>query len=94
MKKQSAIRQMFNGEWGREDLSKGTDEYWKLHEEVTKYDGEIRKKLNDSPKLLVLYEKVGDATDAMCAEENAAHYVEGFKFGLSIGLEIGESTET
>ncbi|MDR1094412.1 MAG: hypothetical protein LBL66_09730 [Clostridiales bacterium] len=83
----SAILQMYCGERGQRDLIKPTKDYWKLHRALTGSDEAVRAKLEALPELLELYEKAVDCSDAAHLEKLGAHFVEGFKFGLRIGLE-------
>lgn len=88
MKTKSAIRQMFNSEKGTFESVYMTAEHQKLLSEVVNFDDELRAKLSTKPELLKLYTKTNDTIEAMHCESEENHYVEGFKFGLLMGLEI------
>ena len=88
MKMESAIRQMFFGNVGQKRLTKTTAEESELLKEVVRHETILREKLVDLPELLNLYDELSDSLDTLHSEELIEHYVEGFKFGLLVGLEI------
>jgi len=83
--KYSAIREMFNGNIGRQEPTK---ECCKLLRESIKLDEELKSKL--SPEVWDIYEKAVDATEAVHLEELETIYEEGFSFGLLIGVNACE----
>jgi len=87
MKEKSPIRQMLYGQRRQMQTIKTTEEYHKITEKLVENDDALREKLAGLPELLELYGKVKDSLGELNLEEAAAHYAEGFKFGLLIGLE-------
>lgn len=84
----SAIRDMYEMVKGHYDSVAQTEEYRKCLDEVIKYDDEMREALRDNSKLLELYKKTTGALDELhlvCADD---HYIEGFRFGVLMGLDI------
>ncbi len=93
MKRKSAIMQMYYHErGGYEDIPR-SNEYFKLLDEYVKNDSEIRDKLSEFPNLLELYKKANDSLEILNCESEDNHYLEGFKFGLLIGLDVATDTK-
>ena len=88
MNKKSAILQMHHGLRGHFETITCSPTYLKLLHEVAKNDEEIREKLAEFPDLLSLYEKTNSSIDALHSEALDNYYVEGFRFGCLIGLDI------
>ncbi|MBR2441682.1 MAG: hypothetical protein IKB20_01220 [Clostridia bacterium] len=84
----SAIRDMYEMRKGNYDSILQSEEYQKSLDEVIKCDDEMRKALKKNPKLLALYQKATSALDTLCVVGADDHYIEGFKFGVLMGLDI------
>ena len=93
MKTKSAIRQMYFGEKGTYEDMKTTSELDTLSEIATVYDEEMREKLKEHSELSELYHKTEKALRNMYCEETTIHYIEGFKFGLRMGMEAADDTD-
>lgn len=87
----SAIMQMFYRENGFYEYIPTGNMYYDLLEVLDQYESQIKKLLTGDKKLLELFEKFNDARDKLTLEESETYYEEGFKFGLRIGMEVGES---
>ena len=62
-------------------------------DEYLKHDDEIRSKLSEFPDLLKLYEKATDSLELLNCEAEDNYYLEGFRFGVLMGLDIAEDTK-
>lgn len=92
MKKQkSAILQIFYGQRGDSEKVKCAPEYDEYLNRANDYNIKLCEKLKDMPEVLELFTQFNDWTDRAYALEVDAYYLEGFKFGLLIGVEAGES---
>ena len=70
-----------------EDIKRdGEDE--KLLDEIIKYDDMIREKLSIIPEFKELYIKATDAINNYYDKRISVYYVEGFKLGFKMCLEI------
>ena len=92
MKMKSAIREMYYGNRGQQDSIKMTKKYHKIMEETVKNEKILREKLTVYPELLS-YDAIDNSIGTASSEETAFSYVEGFKFGLLMGLEVGNNEE-
>lgn len=86
--KKSAIKAVFHGERGNDQLMAMTEEEHKLACIVSDTYDELAKNL--TPEQLKLHKSFEDARDDEFIEEIDNHYVEGFKLGLLIGIECME----
>lgn len=93
MKRKSAIMQMHYCERGSYEDVPCSNEYFKLLDEYVKNDSEIRVKLSEFPNLLELYKKANDSLEILNCESEDNHYLEGFRFGVLIGLDIATDTK-
>ena len=59
--------------------------------EIVQYDEELRGKLSCSPELSELYKKASKATGNYYSEQIDTYYLEAFKFGFRMCLEILDS---
>lgn len=92
MKKQkSAVLQMFYGENGKADNLTYPPEEDALLDKVDKYYVLMCEKLKPQPELFELFEKFRESLEDLRSFEADNCYAEGFKFGLLIGVEAGES---
>ena len=90
-KQKTAILQMFYGQRGDCEKVKCSSKYREYANNASQYYEKLREKLKDIPEGLDLLSNFYDWTErAHCAEIDA-NYAEGFKFGLLIGVEAGES---
>lgn len=88
MKHKSAILQILHGERGQFDLmpNRKTKEYHKwLNEQYRIYE---KLKKNLTQEFIGTIDALVDAIEFKNLEELDGHYLEGFKFGLLIGLEV------
>lgn len=90
-KQNSAIMQMFYGRRGNADNIGCTPEYTELLTAVSDAYDCLCKKLEPDTELWELFLKYKDALEEMHVCEVGDHYAEGFKFGLLIGVEAGQS---
>ena len=91
MKNKSAILQMLYGQRGDSDkikMNTQCEEYLSVADECM---DSIKEKLKSMPEVWELFLKYREYMDLIHIEEVDAHYLEGFKFGLLIGVEAGES---
>ena len=92
MKKQkSAILQMFYAQRGDGDKVKCASEYYEYIHKAGEYRKKLCEKFKDEPEVLELFEQFNEWTELAYALEVDTNYQEGFKFGLLIGVEAGES---
>lgn len=92
MKRQkSAILQMFYGQRGNAESIKRFDDGNDIINAADSNYIELCKKLKSQPELLDLFIKYKDSMDDLLIREIDNHFAEGFKFGLLIGVEAGES---
>lgn len=93
MKRKSAIMQMHYHERGSYEDVPCSNEYFKLLDEYVKNDSEIRAKLSNFPDLLELYKKANDSFEILNFEDEDNHYLEGFRLGVLMGLDIAGDRE-
>ncbi len=82
---------MFYGQRVDSDKIKCAPEYYECLHNAIECNEKLCKKLKDIPEALELFNQYNDWTDRAYALEVDAYYAEGFKFGLLIGVEAGES---
>ena len=90
--KKSAIMQMFYGERGHCDLVPCSQEYFRLLNIAAENSNILKEKLKEFPDLLKLYEITNDSIEAMHCESVDNHYLEGFRFGLLMGIDVMRET--
>ena len=88
MKKLSPILQMYYGKRGDSDLIVCTKEYSRLADVLEKHDNAFREKIKDNEELLSLFDTVLDANADLHCESVDMHYVEGFRFGFLMALDV------
>ncbi len=88
MNKKSAIMQRYYGLRGHCETISCSPKYGELLDDVVKNDEEIRKKLAEFPDLLSLYEKTNSSIEALHLDTLDNYYLEGFRFGCLMGLDI------
>lgn len=91
MKEKSAIMQMYYGQRGNAGKLKCTSEYGEIIDKANNCYKMLCEKLKDMPEILELLEKYNDYSADAIVLDVGEHYLEGFKFGLLIGIEAGES---
>lgn len=92
MKKQkTAILQMFYGQRGDCEKVKCTPEYREYANKADGYYQQLLKKFESMPEILELFSDFNEWKERAHCQEIDANYQEGFKFGLLIGVEAGES---
>lgn len=89
MIKKSAIREMFSGTRGTYDHIELSDDFKETEKKMaTAVDAFLNKLTPEQQELFYeAYEFIGDKSAAYAEE----HFIEGFKFGMLIGIEVGES---
>lgn len=90
-KHKTAILRMFYGESGTYDNIGCVPEDFPLVDAVERSYGLLCEKLKPQPEILELFLKYKDGLEDLHISEIEKHYEEGFKFGLLIGVEAGES---
>lgn len=91
MDNKTAIAQMLhNGRGYVENLTLSRECSDRLTEVDKKYE-KLKEKLSSQEEIWKLFEELEDALSGLRAEESADFYAEGFKFGLLLGMEAGES---
>lgn len=90
-KQKTAVMQMFYGQRVDSDKIKCSPEYDECLHKAIEYSSKLCEKLKDMPEVMELFTQYNDWTDRAYALEVDAYYAEGFKFGLLIGIEAGES---
>ena len=88
MKNQSAILQILNGDRGCNDNIRCSPEYSKALDKVVEFEEKLTSKLKLEPDLYKLFEDFNDALRTMHCEEVDDYYLEGFRFGALIGIDI------
>ena len=92
MKEQkSAVLQMFYGENGRMDNIVSPPEAGELLDAVDEAYKLLYEKLQPQAELWELFLKYKRSLEKLLCFEGDVNYAEGFKFGLLIGVEAGES---
>jgi hypothetical protein len=87
--KKSIINQIFNGQRGSSESFGVKSEQWeKATEAVIKFMEQMKKEF--SPEHYALFQKFEDTFGILRYEECDAHYVEGFRIGVLVGIECAE----
>ncbi len=71
-----------------ESIKIGGKEYAKHLDELEKSDTKIRSLLEKDTTLLDLYKTAMNSLEGICAEEMLSHYVEAFRSGVLLGMDI------
>lgn len=88
MKTEDAILQMFYGKRGIHEFIRPTAKHAKLVDNLIKSETALMEKLSAFPKLTALHKKFIEDLNEMFSEELNTHYVEGFRFGCLIGIDV------
>ena len=91
MKTKSAILQMYYGRRGGNDQIDIDGDYYKHNQKMGEAYEKLREKIQPLQELWELFIKFNECANEVNADEVEASYLEGFKFGLLIGVEAGES---
>ncbi len=93
MKTEDAILQMFYGKRGTHEFIRPTAKHGKLVDNLIKSESALMEKLSAFPELTSLHQKFIEDLNEMFSEELDTHYVEGFRFGCLMGLDIMKTLE-
>lgn len=92
MKKQkTAVMQMFYGENGNPSSIHFDPREIPLGAEVNNNYNLLCEKMKSDAEMLELFLKYTNGLERLNIYKQDVHYAEGFKFGLLIGIEAGES---
>lgn len=86
--KYSAIKDMFYGNRGQHDNVIINKNDLKILDSVIKFDDTLRDKLKTSPEILEIYNEFDNAVSELNSIENEHYYIEGFKFGFLMAMDI------
>jgi len=85
----SIIREMFYEKKGNcSSVKFNTKEHAEIINKIVAHENKLKINLATSIELFELYGKISDANSQLNCEIAASHYVEGFKFGVLLGLEL------
>ena len=90
MKKYSAIKDMYYGNRGGLDNIKLKNEEVVVLDTINESEKLLLKKLSQKPELLEIYKKLDSALGELTIIENEHYYVEGFRFGFLMAIDIFE----
>ena len=88
MKRQWAIREMFNGNRGRCDQIPMTEKYRQLLAEAEESEEAFLSALGKKERLIELYKKAKEDLEEIWSSECDSYYCEGFRFGVLLGMDI------
>jgi len=84
----SIIRQIFLGEKGNCDNIKYHKKYYDTLDKAIICEKEFQAKIESNHELSKLYLKVSDTSNENNSESIIAHFAEGFKLGVLLGIEL------
>jgi len=84
----STIRQMFFGERGNCNAVKPSKEYKEILSELIINEHKLKKRLQTTPAVFKLYRKISDIVSRLSCESETTNFVEGFRFGVLLGIEL------
>ena len=87
MKKYSAIKDMYYGNRGGHDTIKIENEAVVL-DDINECENLLLKKLSEKPEVLEIYKKLDNAIGELNCIENEHYYIEGFRFGFLMAMDI------
>ena len=90
MKKYSAIKDMYYGNRGVHETIKIENEEKLVLSAIIKNEELLFKKLSKKPKILKIYKKLENAIDELTLIENERYYIEGFRFGFLMAMDVFE----
>ena len=90
MEKKSAIMQMYYMEKGNYNTVKITEEEKRLQTIMSSLQSELKEKLHKQPEVFELHQKFCDTFNDLLVEESENLFVEGFRFGFLMALDVFE----
>ena len=88
MKKYSAIKDMYYGNRGVHDKFKIENEEKSVLDVIIEYEEVLLQKLSKEQDVLQIYKKLDSAISELTCIENEHYYIEGFKFGFLMAMDI------
>jgi hypothetical protein len=88
MIKYSALKEMYYGNRGQYDTVIIEKADLKILDTIVECDDMLRDKLKERPELLEIYNKFDDALSELNSIENENFYIEGFKFGFLMAIDV------
>ena len=88
MKKYSAIKEMYYGNRGGFDTIKNKNEEMLVLDVINEKEELLLNKLKQKPELLEIYKKLDEAIGELALIENESNYIEGFKFGFLMAMDV------
>ena len=88
MKKYSAIKDMYYGNRGGIDTIKIKNEEVGVLDVINESEELLLKKLSQKPETLEIYKKLDSAIGELTLIENEHYYIEGFRFGFLMAIDI------
>lgn len=88
MIKYSALKEMYYGNRGQYDTVIIEKAHLKILDTIVECDDMLRDKLKERPELLEIYNKFDDALSELNSIENENFYIEGFKFGFLMAIDV------
>ncbi len=88
MKKYSAIKDMYYGNRGGHDTIKIKNEEVSVLDVIIECEDLLFKKLGQNPEILEIYKKLDYAIGELTCIENEHYYIEGFRFGFLMAMDI------
>ena len=88
MKKYSAIKEMFYGNRGVNETIKFDKDDVIFLDAITKNEELLLKRLDSMPDALEIYKKLDNAISEYYLLESERYYVEGFKFGFLMAMDV------
>ncbi|MBQ8373997.1 MAG: hypothetical protein IJX98_00290 [Clostridia bacterium] len=88
MKHYSAILQMYNGQRGKFEDVPLHEDYLSILDSVIKEEKNLQTKLQGNQEALDLHVKITNLLDELDIVGKEAHFREGFRFGVLMGLDI------
>ena len=71
-----------------ESIKTNGEKYAALLDELEKADKKIQNLLEKDATLLGLYKTAMNSLEGICAEEMLSHYIEAFRSGVLLGMDI------
>ena len=93
MKRNSIIEKLYQGDRPLYESVTTSEETKRASEAFVEYDDEFRKKLEEFPELFKLYQKTNKVMEDMISLEENDYYMEGFRLGVLLGLDIADLKE-
>lgn len=88
MVKYSAIKDMYYGNRGQHENVRIKNEDIQVLDTIVECDENLRKKLTANGEVLKIYQRYSDAMMELNCIENEHCYIEGFKFGFLMALDV------